>query len=190
MVRPVRGSLSASRMPRCASFSAHVVERLGHEPVFPTDAGGCPERRRGRRPARARRPGRVAPRPRLCAAGTRRSRSSAPASIPISGRRAARPVAYLVKPFGLADLERALDRGRRERRRSGKPGSARLTTTSCSESSSRSAVSQSPASRRSGDTASILRLRARSYKTGRYFSSSHGVSWTRYSSHSCRLSLT
>ncbi len=89
---------------------AHVVERLGHEPVFP--AG---------RPDDAVPGGGVDivlvepadPAARVTAETLMRRQEGIPvvcASIdPDSGQaRGLRPVAYLVKPFGLAELERAL----------------------------------------------------------------------------------
>jgi CheY-like chemotaxis protein len=89
---------------------AHVVERLGHEPVFPSEQHGDVLPKQdvdvlvlepadpGALATAARLRGRHGALPIVCA--SIHPDSSAAESL--------RPVAYLVKPFGLAELETAL----------------------------------------------------------------------------------
>ena len=162
MIRPVEPDVEFVRILICEPQSEvrallAYVERLGHEPVFPADPKGNdlpsadiillePADPDARATAEALLWGSGGI-PVVCTS-----------IYPDFGQAGSRPLAYLVKPFGLAELERALTAAVERVANSRSAPAGRLTTTSCSASSSRSAVSQSPASRRSGDTEIYLVL--------------------------------
>jgi len=109
MVRPVR-ILVVEPHAEVRALLGHVVERLGHEPVYPTGRRGevLPEGDVEVLLIEPADPGAV-----LAAETLRHEHEELPivcASIYPDSEEAARlrPLAYLVKPFGLAELERAL----------------------------------------------------------------------------------